>query len=64
MVRPTPFHERLREYNQGQLWTHWSGQLSALRYDLSAKHEYFAIRNSAASSTPPALQVLDSGTRR
>jgi aminomethyltransferase len=46
MVRPTPFHERLREYNQGQLWTHWSGRLSALRYDLSAKHEYFAIRNS------------------
>jgi len=47
MVRTTPFHERLSRFNQGQLWTHWSGQLSALRYDLSAKHEYFAIRNSA-----------------
>jgi aminomethyltransferase len=47
MVRTTPFHERLRTYNQGELWTHWSGHLSALRYGLSAKHEYFAIRNSA-----------------
>jgi len=47
MVKTTPFHERLRDYNLGQLWTHWSGTLSALRYDLSAKHEYFAIRNSA-----------------
>ena len=47
MISTTPFHERLHTYNQGQLWTHWSGQLSALRYDLSAKHEYFAIRNSA-----------------
>ena len=47
MVKTTPFHDRLREYNQGQLWTHWAGRLSALRYDLSAKHEYFAIRNSA-----------------
>lgn len=47
MIKTTPFHERLHTYNQGQLWTHWSGQLSALRYDMSAKHEYFAIRNSA-----------------
>jgi len=47
MVKTTPFHERLRVHNHGQLWTHWAGQLSALRYDLSAKHEYFAIRNSA-----------------
>jgi aminomethyltransferase len=47
MIKTTPFYERLRTYNQGQLWTHWSGQLSALRYDMSAKHEYFAIRTSA-----------------
>jgi aminomethyltransferase len=47
MIKTTPFHPRLRELNQTGLWTHWSGHLSALRYDMSAKHEYFAIRNSA-----------------
>ena len=47
MIRTTPFHQRLRELNRSGLWTHWSGHLSALRYDMSAKHEYFAIRNSA-----------------
>jgi len=47
MVKTTPFHERLSELNHTQLWTHWSGYLSALRYDHSAKHEYFAVRNSA-----------------
>jgi len=47
MVKTTPFYERLRQLNQSGLWTHWSGHLSALRYDMSAKHEYFAIRNSA-----------------
>ena len=47
MIKTSPFYERLREFNQGELWTHWAGQLSALRYDMSAKHEYFAIRNSA-----------------
>ncbi len=47
MVNTTPFHERLSELNHTQLWTHWSGYLSALRYDHSAKHEYFAVRNSA-----------------
>ncbi|MGI8954477.1 MAG: hypothetical protein ACR2FL_07875 [Nocardioidaceae bacterium] len=47
MVNTTPFHDRLSELNRTQLWTHWSGYLSALRYDLSAKHEYFAVRNSA-----------------
>ena len=47
MIKTSPFYDRLREFNQGELWTHWAGQLSALRYDMSAKHEYFAIRNSA-----------------
>jgi len=47
MIQTTPFYERLRGLNQSGLWTHWSGHLSALRYDMSAKHEYFAIRNSA-----------------
>jgi aminomethyltransferase len=47
MVKTTPFHSRLSELNATGLYGHWSGYLSTLRYDLSAKHEYFGIRNSA-----------------
>ncbi len=47
MIRTTPFHSRLSELNTTGLWTHWSGYLSAQKYDMSAKHEYFAVRNSA-----------------
>src|SRR6476659_4689522 len=47
LMKTTPFHARLGELNQTGLYTHWAGHLSTLRYDLSAKHEYFAVRNSA-----------------
>jgi aminomethyltransferase len=47
MIKTTPFHPRLAELNASGLWSHWAGYLSAPRYDVSAKHEYFAIRNSA-----------------
>jgi aminomethyltransferase len=47
MVRTTPFHPRLAELNTTGLWSHWSGYLSAVKYDMSAKHEYFGVRNSA-----------------
>ena len=47
MIQTTPFHERLEELNQTRLWGHWSNYLSATRYYSSAKHEYFAVRNSA-----------------
>ena len=47
MIRTTPFHERLTELNDQQLYTHWSGYLSALRFSHAPKHEYFAVRNSA-----------------
>ncbi|MFN0283828.1 MAG: aminomethyltransferase family protein [Kineosporiaceae bacterium] len=47
MVKTTPFHPRLAELNTTGLWGHWSGYLSAVKYDMSAKHEYFGIRNSA-----------------
>lgn len=47
MVRHTPFHERTSALNTTQLWSHWAGYLSAQRYQLSEKFEYFAIRNSA-----------------
>src|SRR3954453_430237 len=47
MMKTTPFHARLNELNQTGLYGHWAGYLSALRYDMSSKHEYFAVRNSA-----------------
>lgn len=47
MVLTTPFHPRLSRLNRTGLYGHWSGHLSALRYDLSAKHEYFGIRAGA-----------------
>ncbi len=45
MVKTTPFHERLASLNRSGLWGHWYGHLSAPKYDMSSKHEYFAIRN-------------------
>ncbi|MGZ4673093.1 MAG: aminomethyl transferase family protein, partial [Ilumatobacteraceae bacterium] len=47
MVLTTPFYERLAPLNQTQLWSHWSGYLSAVKYQMADKFEYFAIRNSA-----------------
>lgn len=47
MVRTSPFHERTSAANETGLWTHWSGYLSAAKYQISEKFEYFAIRNSA-----------------
>jgi aminomethyltransferase len=46
MIRTTPFHARLTELNDQQLYTHWSGYLSALRFSHAPKHEYFAVRNA------------------
>ena len=47
MVMTTPFHSRLSQLSATGLFVHWSGYLSAARYDISAKHEYFGVRNSA-----------------
>ena len=47
MILTTPFHERTNALNQTQLWSHWSNHLSADRYQLSDKAEYFAVRNAA-----------------
>src|SRR6186997_2105724 len=63
MIRTTPFHERLSELNTTGLWTHWSGYLSALKYDMSPKHEYFAVRNSAGFfDTSPLFKYWIRGT--
>ena len=47
MIRTTPFHERLSALNETGIWEHWSSYLTATRYQMSEKFEYFAIRNSA-----------------
>jgi aminomethyltransferase len=47
MIKTTPFHDRLDQLNTTKRYGHWSGYLSALKYDMSPKHEYFAVRNSA-----------------
>jgi aminomethyltransferase len=47
MIRTTPFHERLAALNETGLWEHWSNHLAAVRYQMSEKFEYFAIRNAA-----------------
>ena len=62
MIKTTPFHERLGQLNTTHRWGHWSGYLSALKYDMSAKHEYFAIRNSAGFfDTSPLYKLRISG---
>jgi aminomethyltransferase len=47
MIRTTPFHERTAALNETGLWQHWAGHLSANRYQVSDKFEYFAVRNAA-----------------
>lgn len=47
MIQTTPFHPRTSEANQTGLWSHWTGYLSAEKYRMSDKFEYWAIRNSA-----------------
>jgi aminomethyltransferase len=47
MIRTTPFHERTNALNETGLWEHWSNHLVAVRYQMSDKFEYFAIRNAA-----------------
>ena len=47
MIRTTPFHARTSVLNETGLWEHWSNHLAAVRYQMSDKFEYFAIRNAA-----------------
>ena len=48
MIRTTPFHERTSALNETGLWEHWSNHLAAVRYQMSDKFEYFAVRNAPA----------------
>ncbi len=62
MIRTTPFHERTAALNETGLWSHWSGHLSAEKYGLSEKFEYFAVRNAAGIfDTSPLFKYRFSG---
>jgi aminomethyltransferase len=62
MIQTTPFHERLSALNTTGLYGHWSGYLSAQRYGMSPKHEYFAVRNSAGYfDTSPLYKIRITG---
>jgi aminomethyltransferase len=62
MINKTPFHDRLEQLNTTHRWGHWSGYLSALKYGMSPKHEYFAVRNSAGFfDTSPLYKFRISG---
>lgn len=61
-MRRSPFHERTNALNRTQLWTHWAGYLSAVRYDHSPAIEYFATRNAVALfDTSPLFKYRISG---
>lgn len=47
MIRRTPFHDRLAPLNSTGLFSHWSGHLVSVKYQLDEKAEYFAVRNAA-----------------
>ncbi len=62
MVLTTPFHERLAPLNETHLWSHWSGYLSAVKYQMADKFEYFAVRNAAGLiDTSPLYKYRISG---
>lgn len=62
MILTTPFHERTNALNETGLWNHWAGHLSANRYQISDKFEYFAVRNSAGIfDTSPLFKYRISG---
>lgn len=49
MISETPFHPRTSSLNETGLWSHWSGYLAADQYQMSAKFEYFALRNAVGA---------------
>jgi len=62
MILTTPFHERTSALNETGLWNHWAGHLSANRFQISDKFEYFAVRNAAGIfDTSPLFKYRISG---
>ena len=63
MIHTTPFHARTSALNETGLWNHWAGHLSANRYQISDKFEYFAVRNAAGIfDTSPLFKYRISGS--
>ena len=61
-MRTSPFHQRLAELNETELWEHWSGFLSAVKYQHSATVEYFAVRDAVGIfDTSPLFKYRISG---
>lgn len=59
----TPFHDRLAALSETNLWEHWAGYLSAVKYQHSATVEYFAMRNSVGVfDTSPLFKYRISGS--
>ena len=61
-MKPTPFHDRAASHNRTQLWEHWAGYLSAVRYQPSVTAEYYALRNTVGIfDTSPLFKYRFSG---
>lgn len=62
MPKTSPFFERLARYNEPRIWDHWSGYLSAPRYQYSPITEYYAIRDGCGVfDTSPLFKYRISG---
>lgn len=62
MYNKSPFHEVLRKLNDQELYSHWQGTLSPLRYSHAAKNEYFAVRNAVGVfDTSPLYKYVVQG---
>ena len=48
-LKRTPFHERTSRLSVTQNWRRWAGHIVLGSYELSLEHEYWAIRDRAAS---------------
>ena len=58
----TPFHDRLAAISETQLWEHWAGYLSAVKYQHSETVEYFAMRDAVGVfDTSPLFKYRFSG---
>jgi len=61
-MRTTPFHQHLAPHNETQLWEHWVGYLSAVKYQHSPTVEYFATRDGVGVfDTSPLFKYRVSG---
>ncbi|NND04402.1 MAG: aminomethyl transferase family protein [Acidimicrobiia bacterium] len=58
----TPFHDRLAAMSETQLWEHWAGYLSAVKYQHSETVEYFAMRDAVGVfDTTPLFKYCVAG---